>query len=128
MASQEGIGRIYTCLCHRANGQAVCVDVKLPGTTEGLSQTSVSYYSCMSMTEFWVHASGAYDDSTGDFHPRDRKGRGVEFQKSSIRARPARSIPFLLILHRAYDTVVNGRPARTLYVSRETRKEEGRKG
>jgi hypothetical protein len=25
----------------------------------------------------------------------------------------------------AYDTVVNGRPARTLYFSRETRKEEG---
>jgi hypothetical protein len=41
MASQEGIGRIYTCLCHRANGQAVYVDVKLPGTTEGLIQTSV---------------------------------------------------------------------------------------
>jgi hypothetical protein len=41
MASQEGIGRTYTCLCQRANDQAVCVDVKLLGTTEGLRQTSV---------------------------------------------------------------------------------------
>jgi hypothetical protein len=38
MASQEGIGRTYTCMCQRANGQAVCVDVKLLGNTEGLSQ------------------------------------------------------------------------------------------
>jgi hypothetical protein len=27
-------------MCPRANGQAVCVDVKLLGTTEGLSQNS----------------------------------------------------------------------------------------
>jgi hypothetical protein len=27
-------------MCQRANGQAVCVDVKLLGTTEGLSQNS----------------------------------------------------------------------------------------
>jgi hypothetical protein len=40
MASQEGIGRTYTCLCQRANDQAVCVDVKLLRTTEGLSQNS----------------------------------------------------------------------------------------
>jgi hypothetical protein len=40
MASQEEIGRTYTCLCQRANGQAVCVDVELIGTTEGLSQNS----------------------------------------------------------------------------------------
>jgi hypothetical protein len=39
--SQEGIGRTYTCLCHRANGHTVCVDVKLLGTTEGLIQNSV---------------------------------------------------------------------------------------
>jgi hypothetical protein len=42
MASWEGIERTYTCLCQRANGQAVCVDVKLLGTTEGLSQTSAT--------------------------------------------------------------------------------------
>jgi hypothetical protein len=42
MASQEGIGRIYICLCLRANGRAVCVDVKLLGTTEGISQNSAS--------------------------------------------------------------------------------------
>jgi hypothetical protein len=41
MASQEGIGRTYTCLCQRTNVQAVCVDVKLLGTTEGLSQNIV---------------------------------------------------------------------------------------
>jgi hypothetical protein len=35
MASQEGIRKTYTCLC-----QAVCVDVKLLGTTEGLYQNS----------------------------------------------------------------------------------------
>jgi hypothetical protein len=40
MASQEGIGEIYTCLFQRTDGQAICVDVKLLGTTEGLSQTS----------------------------------------------------------------------------------------
>jgi hypothetical protein len=32
MASQEGIGRTYTCMYQRTNGQAVCVDVKLLGT------------------------------------------------------------------------------------------------
>jgi hypothetical protein len=40
MASEEGIGRTYTYLCQRANGQTICVDVKLLGTTEGLSQNS----------------------------------------------------------------------------------------
>jgi hypothetical protein len=40
MASQEGIRKIYTLLCQRTNGQAVCVDVKLLGTTEGLYQNS----------------------------------------------------------------------------------------
>jgi hypothetical protein len=40
MASQEGIGKTYTCMCQRANGQAVCVDVKLLGTIEGLYQNS----------------------------------------------------------------------------------------
>jgi hypothetical protein len=40
MASQEGIGRTSTYLCQRENGQVVCVDVKLLGTTEGLSQNS----------------------------------------------------------------------------------------
>jgi hypothetical protein len=40
MASQEGIGSTYTSLCQRANDQAVCVDVKLLGTTEGISQNS----------------------------------------------------------------------------------------
>jgi hypothetical protein len=36
MASQEGIGRTYTCLCQKVNGQAVYV----LETTEGLSQNS----------------------------------------------------------------------------------------
>jgi hypothetical protein len=40
MASQEVIGSTYTCMCQRANGKAVCVDVKLLGTTEGLIQNS----------------------------------------------------------------------------------------
>jgi hypothetical protein len=40
MASQEGNGMTYTCMCQRANGQAICVDVKPLGTTEGLSQKS----------------------------------------------------------------------------------------
>jgi hypothetical protein len=40
MPSQEGIRKIYTCLCQRTNGQAICVDVKLLGTTEGLYQNS----------------------------------------------------------------------------------------
>jgi hypothetical protein len=40
MASQEGIRKTYTCLCQRTNGQAICVDVKLLGTTEDLYQNS----------------------------------------------------------------------------------------
>jgi hypothetical protein len=40
MASQEGIGNTYTCLCQRIDVQAVCVHVKLLGTTEGLYQNS----------------------------------------------------------------------------------------
>jgi hypothetical protein len=40
MASQEGIGRTYTCPCQITDGQAVCVDVKLLGTTEGIIQNS----------------------------------------------------------------------------------------
>jgi hypothetical protein len=39
MPSQEGIGRTYTCLCQRIDGQAVCVDVKLLGTTYALAKT-----------------------------------------------------------------------------------------
>jgi hypothetical protein len=38
--NNKGIGRNYTCLCQRANGQSVCVYVKLLGTTEGISQNS----------------------------------------------------------------------------------------
>jgi hypothetical protein len=40
MASQEVSGMTYTCMCQRANGKYVYVDVKLLGTTEGLSQNS----------------------------------------------------------------------------------------
>jgi hypothetical protein len=40
MASHEGIGKTYACLCQRTNGQAVCVDVRLRGTTEGIYQNS----------------------------------------------------------------------------------------
>jgi hypothetical protein len=40
MASQEGIRKTYTCLCQRTDGHAVCVDVKLLGTTEGIYQNS----------------------------------------------------------------------------------------
>jgi hypothetical protein len=40
MAPQEGMGKTYTCLCQRTDGQAVCVDVKLLGTTEGIYQNS----------------------------------------------------------------------------------------
>jgi hypothetical protein len=40
MASQEGIRKTYTFLCQRKNVQAVCVDVKLLVTTEGLYQNS----------------------------------------------------------------------------------------
>jgi hypothetical protein len=40
MASQEEIGKTHTCLCQRTDGQAVCVDVKLLRTTDGLYQNS----------------------------------------------------------------------------------------
>jgi hypothetical protein len=42
MASQEGIGKTYTCLCQRTDGQAVCVDVKLLGNTEFPYQNSAT--------------------------------------------------------------------------------------
>jgi hypothetical protein len=42
MASQEGIRKTYTGLCQITNGQAVWVDVKLLGTTEGLYQNSAN--------------------------------------------------------------------------------------
>jgi hypothetical protein len=61
MASQEGIRKIYTCLCQRTDGQAVFVGVTLLGTTEGLTKTVLFQYSCMSMSEFWVHISWSYD-------------------------------------------------------------------
>jgi hypothetical protein len=40
MASQEVTGRTYTCLCQIANDQAVCIDMRLLGITEGISQNS----------------------------------------------------------------------------------------
>jgi hypothetical protein len=40
MASQEGIRKTYTCMCQITNFQAVFVDVKLLGTTEGPYQDS----------------------------------------------------------------------------------------
>jgi hypothetical protein len=40
MASLEGMGKTYTCLFQRTDGQAICVDVKLLGTTEGIYQNS----------------------------------------------------------------------------------------
>jgi hypothetical protein len=40
MVSWEGIERVYTCMCQRAHGQSIFVDVKLFGTTAGPSQTS----------------------------------------------------------------------------------------
>jgi hypothetical protein len=40
MASQEGIRKIYTCLCQRTNGQDVCVDAKLLGIREGIYRNS----------------------------------------------------------------------------------------
>jgi hypothetical protein len=42
MASPEGSRNTYTCLCQRTNVQAVCVDVKLLGTTEGLYKKSAT--------------------------------------------------------------------------------------
>jgi hypothetical protein len=42
MASQEGIGRTYTCMCQRTDGQAVCVGVILLGTIEGIYQHSAT--------------------------------------------------------------------------------------
>jgi hypothetical protein len=40
MASQKGIIKTYTFMCQRTNGQAICVDVKLLGTKEGIYQSS----------------------------------------------------------------------------------------
>jgi hypothetical protein len=40
MDSQEGIVKTYTYLCQRTDDHAVCVDMKLFGTIEGLYQNS----------------------------------------------------------------------------------------
>jgi hypothetical protein len=61
MASQEGIRKTYTCLCQRTNDQAVCVDVKLLRTTEGLYQNSAILLFLHEYGRFWVHISWAYD-------------------------------------------------------------------
>jgi hypothetical protein len=42
MASQEGIGRTYKCLCQITDGQSVCVDARLLVTTEGLYKNSAT--------------------------------------------------------------------------------------
>jgi hypothetical protein len=41
--------------------KAVCVDVKLLGTTEGLSQNSAMLVLLHEYVRFWVHTSWAYD-------------------------------------------------------------------
>jgi hypothetical protein len=61
MTSQEGIRKIYTCLCQRTNGQAVCVEVKLLGTIEGLYQNSANLLLLHEYGRFWVHVSWTYD-------------------------------------------------------------------
>jgi hypothetical protein len=42
MDSQEGIRKTYTCMYQRTNVQAVCVYMRLLGTTEGLYQNSAT--------------------------------------------------------------------------------------
>jgi hypothetical protein len=90
MASQEGIGRTYTCMCHRANGQAVCVDAKLLGTTEGLSQTSANF-GCMhhvhmmrwqrhsDLCEFWICEGVIYHTLDGISSPMTNYDSPVSF-------------------------------------------------
>jgi hypothetical protein len=56
MASQEGIGKTYTCLCQRSHGQAVCVYVKLLCTTDGISQNS----SILLLLHWYGRFFGAY--------------------------------------------------------------------
>jgi hypothetical protein len=78
------------------------------------------------MNSFYVANDTAVIFDSAIFTRETRKGRGVEYQKSSNRARPAQ-VPFFeqFTDRPAYDMVVNDRPARTLYFSQETRKEEG---
>jgi hypothetical protein len=61
MASQEGIRKTYTCLCQRTDVQAVCVDVKLLGTTEGLDQNSAMLVILHEYGRIWVYISWACD-------------------------------------------------------------------
>jgi hypothetical protein len=51
---------IHVC-AKEANGQAVCVDVKLLGTTEGLYQNSANIVLLHEYGRFWVHLSWTYD-------------------------------------------------------------------
>jgi hypothetical protein len=61
------------------------------------------------------------------FTRETEKEEGWNFKKSRFGLGLLDRSPFYEF-YVAYDTVVNGRPARTLYFSRETRKEVGRKG
>jgi hypothetical protein len=56
------------------------------------------------------------------------KGRGVDLKNRRFGLGRLVRSPFKKRDQRAYITVVNSLPARTLYFSRETRKEKGRKG
>jgi hypothetical protein len=56
MAYWEGIERTYTYLYQRTNVQAVCVDVKLLGITEGLYQNSAT----LVLLHEYVQFLGAY--------------------------------------------------------------------
>jgi hypothetical protein len=55
MASQEGIERTYTYLCQRANDQAVCVDMKLSGNIEVISQNSAILVLLQEYGRFYKH-------------------------------------------------------------------------
>jgi hypothetical protein len=56
MVSWEGIESIHKCLCQRLDGQAICVDMKLSGTTEGIIQNSA----ILVLLYEYVRVLGAY--------------------------------------------------------------------
>jgi hypothetical protein len=79
------------CMCSAAHGDFQHI-LSCPSCNVSYSKHDVSVHT---MHNFYVRTERHGGDfRPRDFHPRDRKRKRVEHQKSSNRARPARSIPF----------------------------------
>jgi hypothetical protein len=58
---KKGLERHIHACAKEPNSQAVCVDVELLGTTEGIYQNSANLVLLHEYGRFWVHLSWTYD-------------------------------------------------------------------